>query len=111
MDAPDPCCLVMTSLDNEAAAEMLAQQLVEAQLAACVQVLPIKSFYVWQGESRREAEYLLLIKTRAALYPALETFIRAHHPYDIPELLQLPVTAGSADYLQWLRAGTRGDPV
>lgn len=103
-------CVVMTSLDNEAAAEALAQQLVEAQLAACVQVLPIKSFYVWQGESRRDAEYLLLIKTRAALFPALETFIRAHHPYDIPELLQLPVTAGSADYLQWLRAGTRDDP-
>lgn len=106
MDQPPPCCVVMTSIDSEAAAESLAQKMVEAQLAACVQVFPVKSFYVWQGQSRREAEYLLLIKTRAALYPALEAFIRAHHAYETPELVLLPITAGSKGYLQWLRAGT-----
>jgi len=108
MEESNDVCMLMTAVDSEAAAEALAQGLVEAQLAACVQVLPVKSFYVWQGESRRDAEYLLLVKTRVALAPALETFIRAHHPYDVPELLQLPVNAGSAAYLQWLRAGTMG---
>lgn len=103
----DAVCMVMTAVDSEAAAEALALQLVEVQLAACVQVMPVKSFYVWQGESRREAEYLLLVKTRAALYAQVETFILAHHPYDTPEILQLPVTAGSSAYLQWLVASTR----
>ena len=100
--------MVMTAIDSEAAAEVLAQQLVEAQLAACVQVMPVKSFYVWQGESRKEAEYLLLIKTRAALYAQVEAFILTHHPYDTPEILQVPVTAGSSAYLQWLGASTQG---
>lgn len=108
MEEAGDVCMVMTAVDSEAAAQTLAQGLVEAQLAACVQVLPVKSFYVWQGESRRDAEYLLLVKTRVALTPALESFIQAHHPYDVPELLQVPVIAGSAAYLQWLRAGTAG---
>lgn len=99
--------MVMTAVGSEAAAEVLAQQLVEAKLAACVQVMPVKSFYVWQGESRKDAEYLLLIKTRAALYAQVESFILTHHPYDTPEILQVPVTAGSSAYLQWLGASTR----
>ena len=100
--------MVMTAVGSEAAAEVLAQQLVEARLAACVQVMPVKSFYVWQGESRKEAEYLLLIKTRAALYAQVEAFIITYHPYETPEILQLPVTAGSNAYLQWLGASTQG---
>jgi periplasmic divalent cation tolerance protein len=104
----DVACMVMTAVDSEAAAEVLAQQLVETQLVACVQVMPVKSFYVWQGQSRREAEYLLLIKTRAALYAQVESFILAHHPYDTPEILQLPVVAGASAYLQWLGASTQG---
>jgi periplasmic divalent cation tolerance protein len=108
MDEAADYCVVMTSLDSEAAAESLAQRLLEAQLAACVQLMPVKSFYVWQGQSRRESEYLLLVKTRAAMYPQVEAFILAHHPYETPEILQLPVTAGSSAYLQWLRAGTAG---
>lgn len=103
----DAVCMVMTAVGSEAAAEVLAQQLVEARLAACVQVMPLKSFYVWQGESRKEAEYLLLVKTRAALYEQVESFILAHHPYETPEILQLPVVAGSSAYLQWLDASTR----
>ena len=104
----DAVCMVMTAVGSEAVAEMLAQQLVEARLAACVQVMPVKSFYVWQGESRKEAEYLLLVKTRAALYAQVESFILAHHPYDTPEILQVPVAAGSNAYLQWLAASTQG---
>ena len=108
MEESGDVCMLMTAVDSEAAAQTLAQGIVEAQLAACVQVLAMQSFYVWQGQSRRDAEYLLLIKTRVALAPVIENFVRAHHPYEVPELLQVPVTAGSAAYLQWLRAGTMG---
>jgi periplasmic divalent cation tolerance protein len=107
MEKSTDFCILMTSVDSEAAAHTLAGGLVGAGLAACVQVLPMTSFYVWQGESRREAEHLLLAKTRAALWPALEDFVRTHHPYELPELLQLPVTRGSAGYLQWLREATQ----
>ena len=103
---PTPYCVVLTTIDSEARAETLAQQIVQAQLGACVQVQSIKSFYVWKGQARREPEHLLLIKTRTALYPQLQAFIRAHHSYETPEIVQLPITAGSSDYLAWIDAGT-----
>ena len=105
-------CVVQTTLASEAQAEALARLVVEARLGACVQLQPIRSFYRWtnevQSEVRDEAEFLLQIKTRQACYPALEAFIRAHHSYETPEIVQLPIVAGSADYLQWLQAETGG---
>ena len=79
----------------------------QARLGACVQLQPIRSFYVWQGQARDEPEWLLSIKTRSALYPALETWLLEHHPYATPEIIQLPITAGSAAYLAWVEAGTQ----
>lgn len=99
-------CLVQTALSSETEAAALARQIVQARLGACVQVQAIKSFYVWQGQAHEEPEWLLNIKTRSALYPALEAFITEHHPYETPEIVQLPITAGSADYLAWVDAGT-----
>lgn len=110
MESANEFCLLMTSVDSEAAAESLAGGMVANGLAACVQLIPMRSFYVWKGESRREAEYLLLAKTLAARVPELEDFIHTHHPYELPELLQLPVMGGSAGYLQWLREGARAVP-
>ncbi|NMM07205.1 divalent-cation tolerance protein CutA [Polaromonas sp.] len=101
-------CMVQTALASEAQAEALARLIVGARLGACVQLQPIRSFYRWQNEVRDESEFLLQIKTRQACYPALEAFIRAHHSYETPEIVQLPITAGSADYLQWLQAETGG---
>ena len=101
-------CVVQTALASEAQAEALARLIVGARLGACVQLQPIRSFYRWQNEVRDESEFLLQIKTRQACYPALEAFIRAHHSYETPEIVQLPITAGSADYLQWLQAETGG---
>jgi periplasmic divalent cation tolerance protein len=105
-----PYCVVLTSIDSEARAETLAQQIVQAQLGACVQVQSIKSFYLWKGEARREPEFLLTIKTRSALYGQLEAFIRAYHSYETPEIVQLPITAGSSDYLAWIAASTLAHP-
>lgn len=103
-----PYCMVMTTIAGEALAEALAREIVQARLGACVQVQNIKSFYRWKNETRGEHECLLLIKTRKALYRQLEEFIRAHHSYETPEIVQLPITAGSADYLQWMATETGG---
>jgi periplasmic divalent cation tolerance protein len=108
MPETTPYCVVQTTVASQAQAETLARLIVEARLGACVQLLPIRSFYRWQGEMQGEAEFLLQIKTRQACYAALEAFIRAHHSYETPEIVQLPITAGSADYLQWLHAETGG---
>lgn len=104
---PAEVCMVMTTLDSQAAAEAMARDLLEARLAACVQMHAVQSFYVWRGERQQSAEHLLLIKTTLARYPALEAFIEERHPYDTPEILCLPVLAGSGPYLAWVAAQTQ----
>ena len=106
MDALNSFCVVMTTTDQEAHAESLAAGIVAARLGACVQVQAIRSFYEWQGRPEVAREWLLMVKTRQALYGELERFIRQNHPYDTPEVLCLPVTAGAADYLAWVREQT-----
>ena len=103
-----PFCMVLTTVASAADAEALARQIVAAGLGACVQVQAIKSFYVWNGAPCAEPEHLLSIKTRKAQYLRLEDFIRARHGYEIPEIVQVPIAAGSADYLQWVAAGSAG---
>lgn len=86
----------------------LAELLVGERLAACVNIVgPITSVYRWQGAVSRDEEYLLLIKTTRALYPTLEARVRESHPYDVPEIIALPILAGSEPYLAWLRSQTR----
>ncbi|RZL89807.1 MAG: divalent-cation tolerance protein CutA [Variovorax sp.] len=99
-------CIVMTTASTEDEAEALATAIVEARLAGCVQVQRVRSFYVWQDALHHEPEWLLLIKTLGARYAELEAFIRERHSYETPEIVQVPVTAGSADYLRWLAAGS-----
>lgn len=85
------------------AADRLAAALVEEQLAACVNLLPgIQSVYRWQGALERSAETLLLAKTSADCYPALETRLRELHPYELPEIIALPVERGLPGYLAWV---------
>ena len=103
-----PACIVMTTASTEDEAEALAAAIVEARLAACVQVERVRSFYIWQETLHREPEWLLLIKTLAARFTELEAFIRERHSYETPEILQVPVAAGSPDYLRWLAAGSTG---
>jgi periplasmic divalent cation tolerance protein len=101
-------CVVMTSIGSEAQANALAKQLLAERLAACVQIQQVRSHYIWQDKACDEAESLLFIKTRSAQYEQLEHFIRAHHPYEVPEIIQLPVTAGFSAYLRWIDASTGG---
>lgn len=102
----DTPCIVLTTTGTEDEAESLAAAIVEARLAACVQVQRVRSFYIWQDTLHREPEWLLVAKTRGLRYAALEAFIRERHSYQTPEIVQLPITAGSANYLGWLTAGT-----
>ena len=94
---------VLTTAETKSDAQAIARAVVEKRLAACVQIIgPITSTYWWQGEVETAEEWLCLIKTRADLYEQLEAAIREVHPYDVPEILAVPVVAGSKDYLGWL---------
>lgn len=98
---------VFTTTARKQEAQQIAQTLVEERLAACVQILgPITSTYRWQGAVETSEEWLCLIKTRQELYLPLEAAIRRIHPYDVPEILAVPVVAGSESYLAWLKGET-----
>jgi len=100
--------VVLTTLEKQEDGERLATLLVEGALAACVQILPsITSIYRWQGVVERANEVLLLIKTTRDAYPRLETTIKENHPYQTPEIIALPVEAGSDGYLSWLAASVK----
>jgi len=97
----DAIVVFMTAANGEEAAR-LADMLVGANLAACVQILPgVESVYRWQGKIERQSEVLLLAKTKKTKFDELEREVRALHSYDTPEIIAVPVTAGSAPYLAW----------
>jgi periplasmic divalent cation tolerance protein len=96
---------VITTTSSREEAERIARALVEARLAACVQVLgPITSTYRWEGAIETSQEWRCEAKSRAELYDEIEKAIRRLHSYKVPEILAVPVAAGSADYLGWLDA-------
>ena len=100
--APPAIVLVLTTLGADADAAALARTLVEERLAACVNVLPVTSVYRWKGQVEQDREQQLVIKTTAGRVAALETRLRALHPYELPEFLVLPAGGGSAAYLLWV---------
>ena len=101
--------VVLTTCATEADAERLARALVGGRLAACVNVVPgMRSFYHWKGEIEAGVEFLLIVKTSRELFPALSAEMEKLHPYEVPELLALPVVAGAENYLAWLQANLRG---
>ena len=95
---------VTTTTEKKEDAERIARSLVETRLAACVQIVgPIESIYRWKGRIETTGEWLCLIKSRRDKYGAVEETIRSLHPYEVPEIVAVPFTAGSRDYLGWLR--------
>ena len=95
---------VTTTTETKADAERIALELVEARLAACVQIVgPVTSIYRWKGRVETSGEWLCLIKSREDRYGAIEEAIRSLHPYETPEIIAVAVTGGSRDYLDWLR--------
>jgi periplasmic divalent cation tolerance protein len=99
-------CVVMTTTANKEQAEKIARVVLEARLAACVQIQDVTSYYWWDGKINRDAEQLLYLKTTPENYSALEAAIVANHPYDTPEIIQLPVEEGLAKYLKWMQMET-----
>ena len=103
--------LVMTNMPTRESAEKLAGLLIEARLAACVNILsPCRSVYRWKGVLQNDEEVPLLIKTAGDRFAALESAIRAHHPYELPEIVVVPLCRGLPAYLQWVEGETR-EPV
>mgnify|MGYP003464172502 CR=1 FL=1 len=103
-----PHVLVLTTLPDRGAADALGRSLVEARLAACVSVgAPVQSIYHWRGSIETSSEVPLTIKTRADLFDAVAAAIRAAHPYELPEILAVPVCGGTTDCLAWIDAETR----
>jgi periplasmic divalent cation tolerance protein len=99
--------LVVSNLPDRASAEKLARALIEARLAACVNVLsPCRSVYRWKGKIEDAEEFPVLIKTTRERYPALETAIREHHPYELPEIIAVHLAGGLPAYLDWVAAET-----
>jgi len=95
-------CLILCAAGSRAEAKRLADLLVGERLAACVQIMDIASTYTWQGKLVHAQECLLLIKTRADLYPQVESTLRGNHSYELPEIVQIPIENGLPDYLKWL---------
>ena len=111
MDEPDGLLQVFTTTDKEGEAQHIATSLVEKSLAACVQVIgPIRSTYRWQGTVETSNEWLVLAKTSDALLEAVESEITRLHSYDVPEIIAVPIIAGSNKYLIWLESELSSSP-
>ena len=108
MPAADEAIVVLMTAANGEEAARLADLLIGAHLAACVQILPeMESVYRWQGKIERQPEILLIAKTARSKFDELEREVRALHSYETPEIIAVPIVAGSAPYLDWLHASLK----
>jgi periplasmic divalent cation tolerance protein len=105
---PDPIVVLVTCGSEEEALK-IANSLVDAHLAACVNLIdPIRSIYRWEGKLWDEKEWLLIIKTQKQRFEALEKKVKSLHSYSVPEIISLPITEGSSAYLNWIKENTEG---
>jgi periplasmic divalent cation tolerance protein len=104
-------CVVLTTVDSADTANLLARTAIEARAAACAQVVgPIASTYRWHGELTTDQEWQVQFKTTVDALDRLRDLVTAHHPYDLPEIVAVPVLGGSAAYLRWVTDETRPTP-
>jgi len=94
--------MILTTCADKESAKRLAEVLVRTRLAACAQLLPIESIYLWKGEVCEENETMLLLKTKTVLKDKLMDAIKKNHSYEVPEFIHLPITGGSPEYLAWI---------
>ncbi|MBD1576617.1 divalent-cation tolerance protein CutA [Vibrio sp. S11_S32] len=104
-----PCAVVLTTTNDDEVRQLLIEQLLEKQLAACVQVLPISSYYQWHGEINQDQESLLIIKMVKTQYKAVEHLILSVNTYQVPQVVMLPIETGYAEYLQWINKHAQPD--
>ncbi|WP_371833273.1 divalent-cation tolerance protein CutA [Vibrio sp.] len=99
--------MVLSTTDCQKTAQKIIEAVLEQELAACIQTLPIQSHYKWEGRLHQDAEILLMFKTKEVCYEKLEDTITSLHNYEVPEVIQLPITQGFNPYLAWLEESTR----
>jgi periplasmic divalent cation tolerance protein len=100
--------IVFITVPSREVGQQIADTLLESRLAACVNIVPqITSIYHWQGAIHQDDEFLLIAKTKASLFDALATAVKNHHPYDVPEVIAMPIISGSKEYLTWIATETR----
>ncbi len=101
--ASNKLCLILSSFPDQSSAKQLAEYLVKNHLAACVNLLaPCTSIYQWQNKLHQDQELPIIIKTRVCLYKDVEQAILAHHPYELPEIISVPIDYGYSQYIEWL---------
>jgi periplasmic divalent cation tolerance protein len=101
---------IYTTVADERTATGLAELIVGENLAACVQIVPgVKSVYRWQGKIKRDDEMQLVIKTTSARFDAIAALLHEHHPYELPEIVAVPIVRGSEAYLDWIESETSGE--
>ena len=104
MTIKEPAIIVYCTCPDAQVAEQLAAGLLEKRLAACINIVSgVTSHYLWQGKLEKEAEHLLLIKSTNRCYSALEEDIKKMHPYELPEIIAVPIDRGSPEYIQWIQ--------
>ena len=94
--------IIITTYPDKEAARTTAKLLVEKRLAACAQMFPIESVYLWQGKVYDDNETMLFIKSKTALFDEIATTIRKNHTYEVPEIIQIPITGGLPEYFKWI---------
>ena len=99
--------IVLVTVDTQHTAQEIAAALVSDRLAACVNLYPIHSVYTWEGKMEQAAEWQLVIKTDLALFESITAALDMLHPYDVPEIIALPIQQGSEPYLAWLAQSTK----
>jgi len=100
-------CIVITTYSKRRVGARIVDALLAQRLAACIQVLPIRSFYTWKGRAARERENLMLIKARKAAFEKIKATILKHHDYEVPEVIAVGIDEGSEGYLRWMSEATK----
>lgn len=94
--------IITTTFPDKESAKNAARLLVEKRLAACVQLFPIESVYLWKGEICEDSEVMLFIKSRTALFDKIVAVIKKNHSYEVPEIVRIPITDGLPEYMKWI---------
>jgi periplasmic divalent cation tolerance protein len=98
--------VIFSTASSQEEAQKIAEKLVAAKLAACVNSLPVSSLFTWKGKTEKEKEILLIIKSKRELFTQIEQMIKQDHSYEVPEIICLPISLGSKSYLDWIEQNT-----
>lgn len=99
-------CIILSTTDSQNEADKITNILLESRLVSCVQQIPIKSVYHWQGKIEKSNEILIQMKTKRNLYAEVEKIIKENHSYQVPQIIEIPIASGLFDYLQWIEKET-----